>query len=174
MHSAKPEMETVRCVHCGYERGGLPPDSVCPECGRVWAQGLSKRLQRYRLHMRWYGIASAVLLLPVVMVPINLIWAYWVYRLPATDPKWPHWIQTGDYPVIDATFKPMFAYVCYLGWLWLPIMGWAIWLSVFGWRLHARAIQNLRVSAHLVLLWAPFVVLVVSLWALFKWGVMSD
>lgn len=23
------------CVHCGYSRRGLPPRSVCPECGRV-------------------------------------------------------------------------------------------------------------------------------------------
>lgn len=152
MRVASQVVGVARCLHCGYERGELPPDSLCPECGEAWGEGLQERVQSFQAQVIAYGVASGVLLLPLVMVPINLIWAYWVHRLPATDPNYPNWIQTGDYPVIDATYKPMFACVLFLGWLWLPMFGWAIWLSVFGWRLRERAGQQLWLRVLLILL----------------------
>jgi len=32
-HRARVRTALIACVHCGYERKGLLPDSVCPECG---------------------------------------------------------------------------------------------------------------------------------------------
>lgn len=57
---ATPDGHCVRCPHCWYALGGMPFESVCPECGQTY---------------------NAATLRPIPSLP-SVGWAYWCVGFP--------------------------------------------------------------------------------------------
>ena len=63
----RPSDEGMTCAECGYDLRGLPPDSACPECGRVIAESEAAAPVRAWLPGFRRGVAclaGALLVLP--------------------------------------------------------------------------------------------------------------
>ncbi len=59
----------------------------------------------------WMTLGLGLLVAPA-MVATNLVFTHLVYRVPRVDPAWPNWVQTGVYPVLDATnIEPLAAWM---------------------------------------------------------------
>ena len=123
------------CSACGYNLGPAVRWRRCPECGRTPAERRLRLWRHNRVARRtvWVTLGLGPLVV-AAMVATNVVFTHLVYRVPQVDPEWPNWVQTGMYPVLDATSMPTFMLwtlasplggVLAARWLWL---GWR-WLA---------------------------------------------
>ena len=120
-----------------------------------------------------YVVASLVLVAPLVMVPLNLFFAYKVYAVHLTDPAYPNWIQNDVYPMLDSTAMPTIAYGVYSAPFWLGLLLWAIVMTRSTYELRCSKSEAWFVGQWLVL-YAPFALHGLAVVAMLMWGVFPD
>lgn len=111
------------------------------------------------------------LLVAPAMVATNVVFTHLVYRVPRVDPAWPNWVQTGVYPVLDATnietmavwmlTAPLFV-VLAVRWLWLG----GRWLAAF-WRGRSGTLGHRADGRWLLIDAAPLALFVAATLVLF-------